>query len=540
MKKQQRNSQKKALRTGKVCPRCKTGKLVRDGRTPGGKQRWSCKTQAGGKSELCYTTTAPDLPYVNTQSGIPAEGDKNPQFRRALGGIKRFVITSAQNATPLHEPFFMALKQYCAHNDAELVVIPIRYKNPTSRFTESQAGAEVWDPALAPYLYNQRKKLNENLILLGDIKVQPTATKPLSAFEAITAGESGILGHTKLQFKTVAAPQGRFPKILTTTGACTVKNYTDSKAGKKGEFHHTIGACAVDIDGKKFHMRQINATRDGSFIDYTTEYTPHGVYEADPALALIFGDTHRKFIDKKVEAATFGPNGMVDQFNPEHLVFHDLHDGYARNPHHRLNPFNEIAKRQTDMHIVEKEVMEDIEWLKKVVGNRKGTIVASNHDDFFARWIMDTDWRRDPDNAEFYLETAKQMVQSVKMTESGMSVVDPFVYWVNKLKGQAPITCLGRGDSFNLAGIELSLHGDKGPNGSRGSRENLRRIGVKTVVGHSHSPGIEEGCYQAGTSTPLQLEYNTGPSSWLQCHVVLYANGKRSLLPIIDGEWCVE
>lgn len=542
MKQQQDSSQKKALRTGKPCPRCKTGHLVKDGFTRGTprKQRYACKSWDGSKSTICYTTTDPDLPYVNTQSGIPDEEDPNPQFRRPLGGIKRFVITAAQNATPVHQEFLASLKQYCAFNDAELVVIPIRYKNPTSRWSQSQVNAQVWADELQGYLYNQRKKLNDNLVLLGDVKTRPTATKPLSAFESMSGGESAILGHTKLQMLTVPTPQGRLPKILTTTGAVTVKNYTDSKAGKLGEFHHTLGACAVDIVGKKFFMRQINATNNGSFIDLQYEYTPEAVYEAAPALALVFGDTHRKFIDPAVEACTYGKGGMVDVFDPEYLIFHDLHDGYARNPHHRANPFNEIAKRSKDMHLVEKEVIEDIEWLRKRVGNRKGVVVSSNHDDFFARWILDTDWRRDPDNAAFYLETAKQMVDSTRMTLSGTAYVDPFVYWVEKLKGSAPIQCLGRDESFNLAGIELSMHGDQGPNGTRGSRQNLRRIGVKSIIGHSHSPGIEEGCYQSGTSTPLKLEYNSGPSSWLQCHVVLYANGKRSLLPIIDGEWCFE
>ena len=539
MKKQRPNSPKKAIRTGKVCPRCKTGKLVKDGFTPSGIQRYVCRSTTGDKRRVCYTTTNPDLPYVNTPSGIPAEGDKNPQFRRPLGGIKRFVITAAQNATPIHDAFFESLKQYCAFNEAELVVIPIRYKNPTSRWSNSQAGAEVWDDKLVPYLYNQRKKLNDNLVLLGDAKTVPTASQPLSRFEAVTHGESCIIGHTKLQLKTIPVPSGRYPKILTTTGAVTVKNYTDSKAGKIGEFHHTMGACAVDISGKKFHMRQINATSDGSFIDLTKEYTPTGVFEADPALALVFGDTHRVFIDKDVEEATYGPNGMVEQLDPEHLVFHDLHDGYARNPHHRFDPFTEIAKRQSNMHDVEKEVTEDVAWLATRVAGRKGIVVPSNHDNFFARWIMDTDWRRDPDNAEFYLETAMEMVRSTKMTKSGTKRVDPFIYWVDRLKGNAPIQCLDRNESFTLAGIELSMHGDIGPNGVRGTRNNLKRIGVKSIIGHSHSPGIEEGCYQAGTSTPLKLEYNTGPSSWLNCHVVLYANGKRSLIPIIDGEWCL-
>ncbi len=570
MKKQQRSSQKKPTLTGNICPRCKSKVMTKGPKTPGGVQRWVCRETTGDR-KTCYSTTDPTAPYRD-QSGTSRKADKNPQFRRALGDCKRFVITTAQNATPVHREFFASLQQYAKFNDAEFIVIPIRYKNATSHWSASQANAEHWlrdigqeeaeadlrkrgrniakvkfaemealiQEKVEKYLYNQRKQLNENLTLMADIKTQPTATKPLSAFDSMPSGKSAIIGHTKLQMKTVPTPQSRLPIILTTTGACTVKNYTDTKAGKLGEFHHTLGACAVDIVGKKFFMRQINATKNGEFIDLDNEYTPGGVYEAPPALALVFGDTHRKFIDKAVERATFEPGGMVDRLNPENLIFHDLHDGYARNPHHRANPFNEIAKRSQDMHLVEKEVIEDIEWLQQAVGLRQGIVVSSNHDDFFARWILDTDWRRDPDNAAFYLETAKVMVDSTKMTPSGTSYVDPFIYWVNKLKGQSPIRCLERDESFNLNGIELSMHGDKGPNGVRGTRNNLRRVGVKSIIGHSHSPGIEEGCMQTGTSTPLKLEYNTGPSSWLQCHAVLYANGKRSLLPIIDGEWCFE
>lgn len=86
-------------------------------------------------------------------------------------------------------------------------------------------------------------------------------------------------------------------------------------------------------------------------------------------------------------------------------------------------------------------------------------------------------------------------------------------------------------------GIELSLHGDQGPNGARGSLKNLRRIGTKAIIGHSHSPGIDEGGMQVGTSTRLRLEYNHGPSSWLNTHAVIYDNGKRSLINIIKGKW---
>jgi hypothetical protein len=517
----------------KQCPRCKRHTLRKDSKTPGGKQRWACR-EASGDRRTCYTTTNPDAPFRD-QAGKEREADKNPQFRRALGGKKRFVITSAQNATPLHDGFFGSLRTYCEYHDAELIVIPIRYKNPTSKWTDSQENSEIWDPSLTPYLYNQRKKLNENLTLVGDIKTVPTATKPLSGFESITGSSSGIFGHTKLQMTTIATPCDRYPKILTSTGACTVKNYTDSKAGKKGEFHHALAAVVVEVVGKKYSLRHVNAMPDGTFIDLEYEYSPTGVANAGPALALVLGDTHRATMDKTVEKVTFeGENSMVETLDPQHLVFHDLHDGVSTNHHTRKDPFAQVAKRVANLHIVEDEVEQDVEWLKKVCTGRQGVLVASNHDDFLARWLREQDWRMDPDNSEFYLETALHLVRSIK---SGDEVPHPFTYWVDRLKGDAPIRCLRRDESFQLGGVELSLHGDQGPNGSRGSRENLRRIGVKTVVGHSHSPGIEEGCYQAGTSTPLRVDYNTGPSSWLQAHVVVYANGKRAILPIIDGVW---
>jgi hypothetical protein len=515
--------------------------MQRRSRTPGGKVRYECRPYIDGQRGYCYSTVDPTLPYRD-QKGDTKKPDERPQFKRKLSGIKRFIVTAAQNGTPVHEGFFGALQTYANYNDAELVVIPIRYKNPTSRWDASAENAEQWDPVLSDYLYNQRKKLNDNLVLVADVKTQPTAARPLSRFESMTAGESAIIGHTKVQMMTIPVPAGRYPKILTTTGACTVKNYSDTKAGKVGDFHHSLAALVVEIVGKKFFVRHVNYdTKTEGFIDLADRYTVDGVVPAPRPLAIVFGDTHRTAICKKVERATFAPGGMVDTLDPEHLVFHDLHDGYARNPHHRHDPFAEIAKRQADMHLVKKEVQDDVNWLSYRCQGRKGVVVASNHDNFFARWIMDTDWRRDPDNASFYLETAKVMVDSVQMSEQGASRIDPFTYWVERWKGEDDdIRCLGRDESFMLGGVELSLHGDMGPNGTRGTRNNLRRIGVKSIVGHSHSPGIEEGCYQAGTSTHLRLEYNHGPSSWLNAHVILYANGKRAILPIIDGAWCFD
>ena len=515
------------------CPKCGERELRKSSRAPSGKMRWACRSGSGDRAQ-CYITTNPKAPYRN-QRGDAKMPDQKPNFRRALSA-RRVVITWAQNATPVHAGFIGALKGYCAANKAELVVIPGRYKNPTSQWSAAQENAEWWAPELKPYLYNGRKKLNANITLLADIKTQPTASSPLSGFETITHGESAIVGHPRLQLTTIATPQSRMPKILTTTGACTVPNYTDTRAGKAGAFHHVIGAALVEIQSDKvFHLRQLNARSDGAFIDMETVYYIDGSLEAvGPYPGLVLGDTHQRFQDKAVECATFGKGGLIDTLSPEVLVFHDLLDSYAVNPHHAGNPFIAQAKMLSGFDDIRAEVEACIKWVDAL--DHECVIVPSNHDDMLKRWLIREDWRRDPKNAEFYLELALQLVRSSKMTAQGAASLDPFGWLVGQYENPK-VRALWRGQSFQIKGIECALHGDAGPNGARGTVKNLSKIGVKTITGHGHSPGIEGGHYRVGTSTPLSLEY-TGPvGSWLNTHCSINAFGKRCLHTVVDGRF---
>lgn len=459
------------------------------------------------------------------------------KFLRPLTGT-RYLITSAQNATPVHARFLAVLEVAAKHLGAELVVIPLRYKNPTSVWSAKQDTDEWWDPAVKPYLFNGRAKLGPNLVLAADVKTQPTASRPLSGFEALTGGESCIIGHPKMQLRAVPAPSGKFPKILSTTGSVTKQNFTDSKAGALGAFHHYLGAVIVERKGKRFHLRQINADRvDGSFTDLATHYTESGAKPAPPALGLVLGDTHARFACPKVDAATFGPKGIVETLQPRTVVFHDLFDGWSVNPHHEGNPFIAVAKIKSAATSVREEIEHAVRFVAERCAGREAVIVPANHNDFLSRWVIATDWRRAPGNAAFYLETAAAMVRSTRVNGGGAVYADPFAYWVGRLKGDARIRCLEPDESLRLGDVEIGMHGDRGPNGARGSLRNLARIGAKVITGHTHTPGIEEGHYQTGTSTPLRLEYTHGPSSWLNTHAVVYATKKRALITVIDGEW---
>lgn len=470
-------------------------------------------------------------------------GNPNAQYHREFRpGVTRFIVTAAQNATPVHKDWWNVLGTMAFAKDAELVVIPLRYKNPTSQWKGSQENAEWWDEAVRPHLFNGRRDLNKNLMILGDIKIQPTAVRPLIGSDAISSASSAILGHTKLQFRSIPTPSNRMAKIQTTTGACTVENYTDSRAGKIGEFHHSLSAVMVEIDGAHFYLRQLHYDKKTkSCTDIGMRFFADGTFGPAPrALALVMGDTHVDFLDPRVERATWGANGIVAVTQPHHVVWHDTLDSYSCSPHHLGNPFIGRAKQMTGRDNVQAEVERAINYIGTHTSDwYKSIVVSSNHDDMLSRWIKRADWKSDPLNAEFYLKTALMMHQGTRMGKGGAEYPDPFIQWLRQATVGSAVRALDRDESFVLGNVELGMHGDIGPSGSRGSINNLKRIGIRSIIGHSHTPGIEEGCYQTGTSSLLRLEYNHGASGWLNAHVLLNADGKRQILIIIDGDWRV-
>lgn len=509
--------------------------MSKGSKTAAGKQRWRCHRREGaGIRRVCYQTTDPTAERPHTHTPGEIEG-KPIQFRPELPkGCTTFIVTAAQNATPVHAATWKTLLRAAKHFKAALLVQPLTYRNPTSMWSKSDEDNQWWAPEVVPYLCNVRMDLNKNLEFLADIPVIPTASEPLTGLEGFGA-KSKIVGHTKLSLRTVATQSDKMAQLMTTTGACTKSNYTQSRAGKMGEFHHSLAAVIVEIEGPYFWLRHLNFNSRGECTDLGSRFTPKGVKKAPRPAGVVFGDVHVDSIDPDVQNATFGAGGLVETLRPKNVVYNDLLDGYAANPHHNGNPFNAVAKRKSGADNVEAETRRAIKWVKNFTPPwARGWIVDSNHDRFLNRYISSTDWRSDPTNAEFYLKTALAMVQRTSLGIGGTEYPDPFRYWVESYK-IPNVKCAG--ESLKIAGIECGMHGDRGPNGARGSIRNLRRIGTKSVIGHSHSPGINEGCYQTGTSTRLRLEYNAGPSSWMQTHCIIHADGKRQLITIINKRW---
>lgn len=512
------------------CNKCGKTHWVKWGTNPNGQQRFQCKG-CGYR---------PWSMHIKPDAGIPKAAVRALHKRLVSArGVQRYVITAAQNATPVNQEFLDALLTLCRERKAQLLVIPYRYKNPTSIWSGAAQEDDWWAAELVPYLYDRRRALNKNLLLLGDIKTQPTASRPLEGFESISGPFSAIIGHPKLELTTVPTPQNRLPKILTTTGAVTARNYIPSKAGKRGEFHHTFGAAYVEVKGSKFHLRQLNAVKDGSFIDLGWEYRSNAEPKWVGVSGIVLGDTHFEFASPSVTKATFGPQGIVTALRPKTVAWHDVHDFYSRMHWHIGQPFIDFVKHHTGTDDVEKALKATFDYVDQ--RTRPGTtnvFVGSNHPDMFQRWVKRADWRTDPVNAKFLLKTALAMLEGSKMGKGGVETIDPFYYWAARmLKTARQAVFLAPDQHYQVEGIELGYHGHNGPNGARGTRGSFTKIGVKVIIGHTHSPGIAEGVYQVGTSSELGLEFAHGPSSWLNTHCLIYPNGKRSLINIIEGEW---
>jgi len=494
------------------CRHCESSKLSKRG-VRGNKQRYHCKK--------CGKWNFKEL-NLAVESSV--------EFRSKVKQHKRYVITCAQNNTKVHTGFLKSL----LHMNAELIVIPINYQN-VSLFNKNEE--KEWCDSVKPFLHYGRFNIGNNVTILADLKVNPTATSPLSGLDSISGHRAAIIGHPQIELKSVAVPTYKYPKILTTTGCITERNYSETKAGKKGEFNHTIGACLLEVDGDNYWIRQINACHDGSFIDIDTLYTPNGKFKADNAEAYVCGDEHVAFISETAKKCTYGKKGIIDTIKPKYIVHHDLLDFYSRNHHHKGDPFISAAKYNSKFMSVKDEIKQCIKHINKTTPDyATSIIVASNHIDALTRWIKESDWKNDPVNAELYLETALHMVRNSKIGFSGAEVPDPFEFIAKKYL-KCNYVFPGRKKGFRIKGIDISMHGDVGPSGARGTVQNLSKIGVRCITGHGHTPAIKFGHYRVPTMSRLDLEYMRGPSNWTNGGCIVYANGKRSLIIFVGNRW---
>lgn len=461
--------------------------------------------------------------------------------RRALSEAKTFVVTASLNNSPVDPQVWGSVKRYAKENGAEIIVLPVRYKNPTSKVDGKIIDEGAWWPdEVMPYITDELIELHEHFWIMGHVRIQATVADPLTSLEALSKGASAVFAHGQLRMQMVATPQNKLPKVLYTTGSISQANYSATKAGVKADFHHSLGAFVVELDGPRFYPRALVADEQGGFCDVDRYYTAAGSRRSQ-AEALVSGDEHALFNDPHCRAATYdNVDSIARTTRAKVLVKHDVFDGYSVNYHSDKNVVTQIAKADAGgAHLrVEDELQATVDYMNETTP--KGAqclIVESNHHDHLAQWLMSKTMAEvaKEGNARIFHELWGLALPTIRMTKNGAKCDDPFMLWARtRLKCKA--TFLHK-DSPTIKGIDITHHGHRGSNGARGSARAFAKIGVKTVIGHSHTPCIYQGCYQVGTSSMLELEYTGGLSSWAHCHCLIHPNGKRQLIFIIDGHW---
>lgn len=470
------------------------------------------------------------------------------EYKEALNRVtpnsKYYLCTWAQAETEVHKEFFENMKAYAKHIGAEIIVSCGRYRNPSSLEKSKELKAKeknksVWSSELRNYLYASRVDLNNMLTVLCDVKIQPTNMYPINGINGFTGIKTSIVPHPKVQLKSLPVLKDYPQKLVLSTGACTVENYTDTRIGKKGEAEHEFGFVIVEIVNENdFYVRQVQADDSGRFYDLNYCVDKGVVIDTFKSKEdfgypfIVWGDLHLSQEDEQVVKLA---RKLTNALQTENVILHDLFDGNSVNPHSEKDPFRMLEKECNQEDDLENEIANMRTWLTVAESTLKWStihVIASNHNDFLDRFLKNVDWRKSR-NKKLYLELS--YIKSRGLAPKGMVnyLIDEFF---NRPDIKRRIKTYEYGASLRIKDWELGLHYDKGVNGSRGSIGQFKDLSTKTIGGHGHSAQRFGGAIMTPTLTKLQLDYNKDSlSSWVQGVTQGYPNGKASQIIFIKG-----
>lgn len=477
-------------------------------------------------------------------------------------GVRRFILSSAQDGTALHEPFMANLEAYANHFDrqgqqCEILIAGYTYNK--SLFEDHTKRGTVWHKAIRNYMVWERLRLGDVVDFCADMNTRPTAKDPLSGFEEHTGTRWGIFPHAKVHLKSVHTMRDDPAKIIMTTGTVTKPNYVPLRAGLEAQFHHVYGAVLVEIDPDgTFFCRHLIAEQDGSFYDLDRRVDKGEVTEGHRVDGINWGDLHVAQIDPLACMTSFGilpierearavrrepwriitSDNILDTLRPKFQFFHDVSDFQARNHHNLRDPHLQFELYHTDAFSVEDEMYDTASFIQETQRPWCETVVVeSNHDLALKRWLREADYRLDPPNALFFLECQTAVYRSIQQRDRSFSIFEYVMAEHFPEIELSNVRFLKTDESFVLGDIECGMHGHQGAGGAHGSAKTFAKMGRKSNTGHTHAANIWNGNYCAGTTSKLFMSYNTGLSNWSHTHIVTYSNGKRALVTLSNGKW---
>ena len=376
--------------------------------------------------------------------------------------------------------------------------------------------------------------LNSNLYI-SDIKISAKQINPQSGLPQFTQDGSVIIASPKQDLDYVANSNNQIPTAIMTTGAITENDYSNDafmsqRLNKIAEYEHVLGGIIVEIqDDKIFHFRQVQMGANGEIIDLGIVYSGENKPYPTKNPVMVVGDSH---FGEHDEVAIEAEEDMIDFIGIKNLVLHDVFSGISIT-HHDKNKTITLAKKAIDGKIsLEDEANIVAQHLDRFADKVDGEviIVDSNHHEHLDRYLEEGRYATDKINLRYSLDIVKAMLDGEQLPVRYM--IENQTYFRNKNK----VKWLEPDEDFNYYGIEVSQHGARGANGSKGNLAIFRKAYKKSMSAHTHQPRIYRGAVSVGTSSLLRLSYNKGLSSWVQGVGIIYENGTFQLINIVQDK----
>ncbi len=444
---------------------------------------------------------------------------------------KTFVITTAVNGQWAHPKFMEGLGFFAEKMKAQVFILPAH--DPAHNL-DNEIEWHFDDALQGHEFVFDSLPFNSN-IRISSLRINAKQINPTTGLGRISQGGSFIFASPKQSLEYDPVSNVKYPHARMSTGACTVGNYSSSLGNSQRTAYlatadHVLGALIIEVeDDKIYHFRQIQADKNGGFCDLGKYYLGRAVPQKMTP-KLVMGDYHAGEHD---DSAIQAWEEIIDQLGVDEVFFHDLFNGKSINHHEEKNIVLRAKHAKNGYLELSKEIKVTGEQIDRILNHKsvkKGIVVKSNHDEFLDRWVSEGKFKYDALNFQAGCRLADKMVDGCDALKEGLKTYASVKNW-DKL------VFLRRDQDYKIAGIECGAHGDKGPNGARGSKPSLENAYGKAIIGHSHTPGILRGIFQVGTSSLFQLGYNVGPSSWMHCSCLIYPNGQRQLINSIKGKW---
>lgn len=458
---------------------------------------------------------------------------KIAKLRSSISKYKKFFITTAVTGCRYHNEFYNTIKQWEKTESGKMLILIS--SDPAHNLDKNNLG-RIDKMLTGEDLIIEDTELNSN-IFLSTIKLSAKQIDPITGMNRIgQRNGSLIFASPKQRLKPVPIHNNKLPHFLMTTGAITKPDYSSTnfmsnRTAYIAENDHVIGGIIVEIiDEDRFHFRQVQADKQGRFIDNGVRYSPDGNHSNVKAEAIVV-EWHSGETDPECKKALEEIAGIV---TPKYIVVHDIFNGASINHHEDNNIIykSKVHKYNLSLENELKFLANDLVFLSSLA-SAGSVVVKSNHDEWLEQYLKQGKYIKDPLNHGISLKIADKLVNDNEQ--------DPLRWAIENLTNidkKTKIRWLSRDEDFKISGIQLGAHGDKGANGARGSLLSIENAYGDSITGHAHSPEILRGAWQIGTLSYLELEYNKGPSSWLNSLCVVYPNGARQFINIINGEWC--